>query len=336
MTRILVTGGAGFIGSHAVQQLRKLGEEVSVIDDLNDFYSPDLKRGNLATIRETGPLRFYECDICNTKSIFDIVEETRPEVIIHLAARAGVRPSLEKPLLYEQVNVGGTLVLLEAARTFGVQKFVFASSSSVYGAASSVPFREDDRVDQPISPYAATKIAGERLCYTYSHLYGLKVVCLRFFTVYGPRQRPDLAIRKFTEMIDRGDPIPVFGDGSIGGRDYTYIDDIIQGVISAVRLDCFYDVFNLGNASPINLDALIQAIENGLGKKAQICRLPPQPGDVPITCADIAKAGRVLGYSPTTPFAQGILQFVNWHRAHKAAPMGKDAAGVASHAVSRS
>ncbi len=336
MRRILVTGGAGFIGSHAVQRLVELGEDVSIIDDLNDFYSPDLKQGNLAKIRETGPIRFYECDIRDAKSVFTIVQEIRPEVIIHLAARAGVRPSLEKPLLYEQVNVGGTVTLLEASRTFGVQKFVFASSSSVYGTASSVPFREDDRVDQPISPYAATKIAGERLCYTYSHLYGLKVVCLRFFTVYGPRQRPDLAIRKFTEMIDLGEPIPVFGDGSIGGRDYTYVDDIIQGVIAAAGLDCSYDVFNLGNASPINLDALIQAIENGLGKKAQITRLPPQLGDVPITFADITKAGRVLGYAPTTPFAQGIQRFVSWYRAHKTASMRGDAAAVASPAVSRS
>ena len=327
MTRILVTGGAGFIGSHAVQRLLELGEEVSVIDDLNDFYAPDLKRGNLAKIREMAPIRFYECDICDAKTVSEIVQQIRPEVIIHLAARAGVRPSLERPLLYEQVNVGGTVALLEAARTFGVKKFVFASSSSVYGATSSVPFREDDRVDRPISPYAATKIAGERLCYTYSHLYGIQVVCLRFFTVYGPRQRPDLAIRKFTELIDRGDPIPVYGDSSGGGRDYTYVDDIIQGVISAVRLNSSYDVCNLGNASPISLATLIQAIESALGKKAQIRPLPSQPGDVPITFADITKAGRVLGYSPTTPFAQGIKQFVAWYREQKTAGMTAEDAG---------
>jgi UDP-glucuronate 4-epimerase len=330
MTRILVTGGAGFIGSHTVQQLLQLGKEVSVIDDLNDFYPPAMKLGNLAKLRETGPVRFYECDICDANSVSRIVEEARPEAIIHLAARAGVRPSLERPLLYEQVNVGGTVALLEAARTCGVGKFVFASSSSVYGAASAVPFREDDRVDRPISPYAATKIAGERLCYTYSHLYGLQVVCLRFFTVYGPRQRPDLAIRKFTEMIDRGDPIPVFGDPNIGGRDYTYVDDIIQGVISAVRLDCSYDVFNLGNASPISLATLIDSIEHALGKKADIRSLPPQAGDVPITFADIRKAGEMLNYSPTTPFAQGIQQFVAWFREQKnSGSTAKDTVGLA-------
>jgi UDP-glucuronate 4-epimerase len=312
------------------QQVLRFGEEVSVIDDLNDFYSPDLKRENLAQIRETGPIRFYECDICDARRVSEIVQETRPEVIIHLAARAGVRPSLERALLYEQVNVGGTVALLEAARSAGVKKFVFASSSSVYGAASPVPFREDDCVDRPISPYAATKIAGEKLCYTYSHLYGLKVVCLRFFTVYGPRQRPDLAIRKFTEMIDRGEPIPVYGDSSSGGRDYTYVDDIVQGLTAAVRLDCAYEIFNLGNASPISLTTLIQSIENSLGKKAHIRLLPPQPGDVPITFADITKAGRMLGYSPTTPFAQGIQRFVSWYRTHQNTSMRWDTVGLAA------
>jgi len=311
--RVLVTGGAGFIGSHAVQRFLELGEDVSIIDDLNDFYAPELKRANLAKIRESGPVRVHECDICDQKGVFRIVEEERPELIVHLAARAGVRPSLERPLLYEKVNVGGTFVLLEASRVFGVNKFLFASSSSIYGVASSVPFREDETADLPISPYAATKIAGEKICYTYSHLYGLKVACLRFFTVYGPRQRPDLAIRKFTEMIDRGESIPVYGDGS-SGRDYTYVDDIIQGVIAAARLDCSFEVFNLGNASPVNLTTLIQTIENDLGKKANIHRLPRQAGDVQITYADISKAARVLGYSPTTPFAQGIGKFVNWYQ----------------------
>ncbi len=247
---------------------------------------------------------------------FRIIEETRPELIVHLAARAGVRPSLERPLLYEQVNVGGTYILLEAARTFGVRKFVFASSSSIYGETGSVPFRETETADLPISPYAATKIAGEKICYTYSHLYGIGVACLRFFTVYGPRQRPDLAIRKFTEMIDRGQPIPVYGDGS-SGRDYTYVDDIVQGVIAAARLDCSFEVFNLGNASPVSLATLIQTIENGLGKKATLRRLPLQAGDVPITYADISKAARMLGYSPHTPFAQGIEKFIEWYRSEK-------------------
>jgi len=329
MNRILVTGGAGFIGSHTVQRLLELGKEVSIVDDLNDFYSPALKRANIDKIRETGSVDFHECDIRDHRTVMHAVEDTRPDAIIHLAARAGVRPSLEQPLLYEQVNVGGTLALLEAARNFGVGKFVFASSSSVYGAANTVPFREDDRVDWPISPYAATKIAGERLCYTYSHLHGINVVCLRFFTVYGPRQRPDLAIRKFTEMIDRGDPIPVYGDPSSGGRDYTHVDDIVQGIVSALEYECSYDVFNLGNAHPISLATLIESIESALGKKARVRNLPPQPGDVPITYADIRKAGDCLGYLPATPFEAGIRKFVVWYRNQgQADPAREHAAGI--------
>jgi len=314
--KVLVTGGAGFIGSHVVQRLLECGDQVSVIDDLNDFYSPGLKQENLACVRNAGDIRFYECDICDAERVFEIIGENRPEAIIHLAARAGVRPSLERPLLYEKVNVNGTMVLLEACREFGVAKFLFASSSSIYGIANRVPFSEEDSLHLPISPYAATKIAGEKICYTYSHLYGLQVVCLRFFTVYGPRQRPDLAIRKFTEMIDRGEPIPVFGDGS-SGRDYTYIDDIVQGLIAALQLDCSYEVFNLGNAHPIDLTTVIQTLENHLGKEARIRRLPLQPGDVPITYADISKAIKVLGYAPTTPFAHGIEKVVSWYQDRK-------------------
>jgi UDP-glucuronate 4-epimerase len=316
MKRILVTGGAGFIGSHLVQHLLAAGNEVSVVDDLNDFYPPEFKRQNLQEIGKSTHLRFYSCDICNVARIAEVLSETTPDIIVHLAARAGVRPSLEQPLLYERVNVGGTMVLLEAARAHAVRKFVFASSSSIYGIANQVPFREDDTMMLPISPYAATKIAGEKICYTYSHLYGMQVVCLRFFTVYGPRQRPDLAIRKFTEMIDCNQPIPVFGDGS-SGRDYTYVDDIIQGLIAACDLECSYEVFNLGNAHPIDLNTLIRTIENHLGKRAVIRRLPSQPGDVPITYADISKAERMLGYLPTTSFSQGIEKFVSWHQFHR-------------------
>lgn len=315
---VLVTGGAGFIGSHLVQRLLQLGCEVSVIDDLNAFYSPELKRANLASIRERAEIGFNECDICDSKQVFDFVERRRPEMIVHLAARAGVRPSLEDPLLYEKVNVGGTVVLLEAARSFGVRKFVFASSSSIYGIADHVPFNEEDAVQLPISPYAATKIAGEKMCYTYAHLYGISMVCLRFFTAYGPRQRPDLAIRKFTWMIDRGEPIPVFGDGS-NGRDYTYVDDVVDGIVRASQHDCSYDVFNLGNAHPVDLSTVIRTIESCLGKTASIRRLPLQPGDVPITYADISKAQRVLGYRPTTSFQQGIEKFVSWYQSTKVA-----------------
>jgi UDP-glucuronate 4-epimerase len=313
MSKILITGGAGFIGSHLAERLLATGHEVAVIDDLNDFYSPAWKRANLAGIARAGSIRFDEADICDIARVNQIFGEFRPDKVIHLAARAGVRPSLEQPLLYERVNVNGTMVLLEACRQYGVGKFVFASSSSIYGLANKVPFTEDDMASLPISPYAATKIAGEKICYTYSHLYRIQTVCLRFFTVYGPRQRPDLAIRKFTEMIDRGDPIPVFGDGS-AGRDYTYVEDIIQGVLAASEFDSPYDIFNLGNASPVSLSELIQTIETAVGKKAKIQRLPMQPGDVPITYADISKARRILGYAPKTPFPEGIDKFVQWYR----------------------
>ena len=316
---ILVTGGAGFIGSHVCEELLRQCHSVSIIDELNDFYSPELKRENLAMLRQLGPVCFCQDDICDEAKVLRFVREIRPDAVIHLAARAGVRPSLENPLLYERVNVHGTMVLLEACRAVGVPKFVFASSSSVYGIANQVPFREDDTDQRPISPYAATKIAGEKICFTYAHLYGLRVVCLRFFTVYGPRQRPDLAIRKFIQCIDREEPIPVFGDGS-SGRDYTYIDDIVQGIVAALRYDCSYDVFNLGNSHPVTLSALISTIEGCLAKQAHIRWLSPQPGDVPITYADISKASRILGYVPQTPFAAGIERSVDWYLKRRSAP----------------
>lgn len=311
--KILVTGGAGFIGSHLVQHFLDRGDTVSVIDDLNDYYSPDLKRQNLAEIARKGQICFHECDICDQERIPAIIRDSRPEVIVHLAARAGVRPSLEDPLLYEKVNVQGTLNILEACRKYEVPKFVFASSSSIYGNTTRVPFTEEDLAGSPISPYGATKIAGERFAYTWSHLFGIKVVCLRFFTVYGPRQRPDLAIRKFVDMIDRGRPVPMFGDGS-SGRDYTYVADIVQGVAAAVALDCSYEIFNLGNSSPVTLIEMIHTLEECLGKEARIERLPFQPGDVSVTFADITRAKRMLGYSPQTTFSQGIRKFIEWYR----------------------
>lgn len=310
--RILVTGGAGFIGSHVCERLLSEGHTVSVIDDLNDFYSPSAKLGNLEAARRTGPIAFYRGSISDEAYVTEVFEEVRPQAVIHLAARAGVRPSLEQPLLYGQTNVQGTITLLEASRRFGTEKFLFASSSSIYGVANRVPFSEEDAVNQPVSPYAATKIAGEKIAYTYSHLYGLSVVCLRFFTVYGPRQRPDLAIRKFITMIDRGQPIPVFGDGS-SGRDYTFVNDTVQGIMGALAYDCAYDVFNLGNSHPVTLMTLIQTIEAALGKKAEIRWLPDQPGDVPITYADISKANRLLGYHPQTALRPGIEAFLQWY-----------------------
>jgi UDP-glucuronate 4-epimerase len=314
--RILVTGGAGFIGSHLSERLLREGHSLAIVDDLNDFYSPAEKQENLAAIRRSGEVQFRQADISDVGTILEIVSATQPDAIIHLAARAGVRPSLEQPILYERVNVLGTLALLEAARKVGVRKFVFASSSSIYGIANRVPFSEDDYVNMPVSPYAATKIAGEKFAYAYSHLYGLNTICLRFFTVFGPRQRPDLAIRKFTERIGRGESIPVFGDGT-SARDYTFVEDIVQGIVAALLYNCQYEVFNLGNSSPVALLRMIRTIAEALGHEAKIMWLPDQPGDVPVTYADIGKARRLLGYCPKTTFENGIGRFVEWYRSRQ-------------------
>jgi UDP-glucuronate 4-epimerase len=310
--RIVVTGGAGFIGSHTCERLLAEGHAVTILDDLNDFYSPADKIANVAAVRRKGPAAFHKGDINDESLVARVFQQARPDAVIHLAARAGVRPSLEQPLLYERTNVRGTLTLLEACRQFQVPKFVFGSSSSIYGVANRVPFSEDDSVNLPISPYAATKIAGEKIAYTYSHLYGLKVSCLRFFTVFGPRQRPDLAIRKFTTMIAAGQTIPVFGDGS-SGRDYTFVDDIVEGIMAALYHDAAYEAFNLGNSHPVRLMALIATIEQALGKKAEIRWLPEQPGDVPITYADISKARQMLGFQPRISLEEGIARFVEWY-----------------------
>jgi UDP-glucuronate 4-epimerase len=327
--RVLLTGGAGFVGSHVAERLLRQGDTLTIVDDLNEFYSPEVKRQNLAQVSMVGPCEFIHADICDAERMASVMTDARPDVVIHLAGRAGVRPSLADPLLYERVNVQGTITLLEACRRMGTRKFVFASSSSIYGIANQVPFREDDGLNLPISPYAATKIAGEKICYTYSHLYGLEVTCLRFFTVYGPRQRPDLAIRKFTEMIYAGRPIPVFGDGS-SGRDYTYVDDIVDGILAAIDYQCSYEIFNLGNSKPVSLITLIQTIEEACARRAVIDRQPLQPGDVPITYADISKAHRLLGYEPRVPFPTGIAAFVDWFRrehasAGKGIPLGDGA-----------
>lgn len=311
--RILVTGGAGFIGSHLGIRLLAIGHELAIVDDLNDFYARTDKLENLGLVQAAKPVSFLEADICDVPQIEHLFATFRPDVVIHLAARAGVRPSLVDPLLYERVNVQGTIVLLEACRRHQVKKFVFASSSSIYGIANQVPFREDDLLNMPISPYAATKLSAEKITFTYSHLYQLSVVCLRFFTVYGPRQRPDLAIRKFIERISDGRPIPIFGDGT-SGRDYTFISDIVEGIISTLDYECSWDVFNLGNANPVTLNEMIAAIEAAVGKRAILERLSDQPGDVPITFADVSKAQRLLGYSTKVPFAEGIQKMVEWHR----------------------
>lgn len=315
---ILVTGGAGFIGSHLVDKL--LDEctwKVTVIDDLNDFYSPEIKRANLAAHDENASYRFIEADIRDNSALETIFGDERFDCVVHLAARAGVRPSLSQPRLYYETNVTGTLNLLEMARLHAVKQFVSASSSSVYGINCKMPFSEEDRIQQPISPYAATKAAGELLCHTYSHLHDIRTVCLRFFTVYGARQRPDLAIHKFTKMISEGKPIPVFGDGTTR-RDYTYIDDIIQGVRASIDYDSsMHEVFNLGESQTVELRELIALIEQCLNKNAVIDRQPMQPGDVPITYADISKARKMLGYNPTTTIVDGIPKFVEWFRSNQ-------------------
>jgi UDP-glucuronate 4-epimerase len=313
MTKILLTGGAGFIGSHLAERLITSGHQLTVVDELNDFYSPQIKRRNLSEIQKLGRFEFVQADICDLCGLKKLFEPHRPEVIIHLAARAGVRPSLEQPLLYEKTNVQGTLNLLELAREFGVPKFVFASSSSIYGTTSQVPFSEDEANPNPISPYGVTKLAGEKLCYCYSQLYPLSMICLRFFTVYGPRQRPDLAIHKFARLIEGDHEIPRFGDGN-SLRDYTYIDDAVDGILASLRLDTRFDVFNLGNSLPVSLTQTIQLLEEKLGKRARIKMQDSQPGDMPFTHADLSKARRVLGYDPRVPFDEGLSRFVSWFR----------------------
>jgi UDP-glucuronate 4-epimerase len=315
--RILLTGGAGFIGSHVAEALIRDGARVSIVDNLDNFYAPSRKQLNLQEIRHAGDYDFFEADLRDMAALRKIAERVQPEIIIHLAARAGVRPSIEQPALYESVNVAGTVNILEIAREIKAQRVVFGSSSSVYGVTSTVPFCEDDPKTRPISPYAATKLAAEMMCYTYAHLYRLTTICLRFFTVYGPRQRPDLAIHKFTALIEKGNPIPVYGDGSMG-RDYTYVDDIVAGVVASLEYapdqKLPFEIFNLGNSHPVRLAELITLLEAATGKNALQQRLPDQPGDVPITWANIDKAKRLLGYSPRTSMEQGLQNFVAWYR----------------------
>src|SRR5213083_2682640 len=308
--RVLVTGGAGFIGSHLVEKLLAASHDVVILDDFNDFYDPQIKHANIAGFAKD--VTVYHVDLRDSAAVRNLFHRAKFQMIAHLAARAGVRPSIQHPQLYYDTNVTGTLHLLEAARVTGVERFVFASSSSVYGVSKRIPFSEDEHLTQTFSPYAATKIAGEFLCSTYSHLYRLRVVALRYFTVYGPRQRPDLAIHQFTRRIYAGQPIDQFGNGTTR-RDYTYIDDVIQGTIATLKYDGpLFDIFNLGESETIQLKDLIGAIENALGRKAKINRLSEQPGDMPLTCANISKARKLLGYKPTMKFSEGLPRFVKW------------------------
>ena len=309
---ILVTGGAGFIGSHLVDRLLSRACRVTVLDDFNDFYDPRIKRANVAAHLRNPQYALVEGDIRDRQLLDKTFNAGKFDLVVHLAARAGVRPSLTQSPLYCDVNVVGTSLLLDAAVKSGIKRFIFASSSSVYGDNAKVPFSETDPVDNPVSPYAATKRAAELVCYSCHHLFKTDIACLRFFTVYGPRQRPEMAIHKFTRLISEGKPVPMFGDGQTE-RDYTYIDDIIDGIISIIERHRGHETYNLGDSNPISLARLLGLIQEALGKKAVIKREPPQPGDVQRTFADIEKARRMLAYQPRVPIEEGIRRFVAWY-----------------------
>ncbi len=322
--RVLLTGGAGFIGSHLAEALLRRGADLTIVDKLDDFYSPDHKRANLEEVRRAGKFEFVHADLCEIDPLREIVKQAAPDVMVHLAARAGVRPSIEQPLLYERVNVAATVNLLQLCRELKVPKFVFGSSSSVYGATSKVPFSEANPELRPISPYAATKLSCELFCYTYAHLFQIQTLCLRFFTVYGPRQRPDLAIHKFIGLIEDGKPLPIFGDWN-SGRDYTYVDDTVAGILAAVDYkfnvtpgEAPFDIFNLGNSHPVKLGELVELIEAATGRKAIRNAMPAQPGDVPITWADLSKSEKMLGYRPKISMQEGLKRMVEWYRSKKA------------------
>jgi UDP-glucuronate 4-epimerase len=325
---VLVTGGGGFIGSSVAEQLIRMGREVVCVDDFNDYYNPQVKWRNISALIPDPRFHVEVVSITDAAALGAIFARYSIHEVIHLAARAGVRPSLRQPVLYEQVNVQGTLHLLELSRQYGIRRFLFGSSSSVYGMSARVPFREDDPADRPISPYAATKRAGELLCHTYHHLYGLPVVCLRLFTVYGPRQRPDLAIHRFTRALYEGREITMFGDGS-SARDYTYITDIVAAIIAALDIEPppGYEIINLGSSTPIMLRDLIHLLERVLGRQARIRREPAQPGDVPLTYAGIEKAETLLGWHPRVSIEEGIENFVAWFLEERKASEGNEVVG---------
>lgn len=313
-----MTGGAGFIGSHLCEALLREGFSVICFDNFDNFYDPNIKIKNVEKIIKLFPQNFelIPGDIRNPEHIKEIFKKERIDRVIHLAAKAGVRPSIKDPVLYQDVNIRGTIVLLEACKEFGIKDFIFASSSSVYGENQRIPFSEKDFDIQPISPYGVTKRAGELICYSYHHLLGMNIACLRIFTAYGPRQRPEMAIHKFTRLIDKGEKIPIFGDGS-SRRDYTYIDDLIDGIMKVIYFHKGYEIYNLGESQTVSLRELIHLIEEAFGKKAYIELLEPQPGDVTITYADISKAEKMLGYHPKVKIEEGIKRFVDWYKNNK-------------------
>lgn len=312
---ILVTGGAGFIGSHLVERMLNEGYDVVCVDNFDDFYSPSMKRKNIAHLLSNERFHLVEADIRDMASMKQVFERYRPSRVVHLAALAGVVPSLQRPLDYNSVNITGTWVLLELCRQFGIEQFIFGSSSSVYGASSKAPFKEDDPAVEPISSYGATKRMGEILCYTYHHLYGIPVTSLRFFTVYGPRQRPDLAIHKFARRIMLGKPVPIYGDGT-SLRDYTYIDDIVDGIMASLERIFQFEIINLGCGHPVVLMDVVRLLEESIGRKAVLDFQPMPPCDPPLTHADITKAKQLLNYEPKVQIEEGIRRFVEWFLAH--------------------
>jgi len=313
MTSVLITGAAGFIGSHASEEFARHGWRVTGLDNFDPYYPRPEKEANLSEMLPEARERFHEADIRDQDRVGEILEHNEVSVVVHLAAKAGVRPSIQAPGDYMDVNVRGTVSVLEAARRCGVQRFIFASSSSVYGSGNDLPFHEDQPIATPLSPYAASKIAGEAICYTYHHLYGLPITCLRFFTVFGPRQRPDLAINKFVRLVFAGEKIPRYGDGS-SSRDYTFVGDVVRGVRLAAERDLGFSIINLGNSRPLTLSELIAAVERVTDRPAAIEQLPPQPGDMVHTYADVTRAHELLGWQPTTPFDDGLAAFVEWWR----------------------
>jgi UDP-glucuronate 4-epimerase len=313
MQKVLVTGAAGFIGSTLCEALTQRGDVVVGLDNFQPFYDPSIKRANLTGLTKRSNFTFVEGDIRDAERLTQLFSTQRFDAVIHLAAMAGVRPSIQDPMLYTDINLTGSMRLFEAMRAHGCKRMMFGSSSSVYGGSTEVPFREDQTADRPVSPYAATKRAGEVLAHAYHHLFGFTIACLRFFTVYGPRQRPEMAIHQFTRLIDQGKPVPFFGDGS-SRRDYTYVDDIVDGIVRALDRANGFAIYNLGGHKTTSLKELVELIESRLGKQAVLNRLPDQPGDVPITYADITRAHADLGYAPRTPIDDGVTKFVAWYR----------------------
>jgi len=316
--KALLTGAAGFIGSHTAERLIRDGYQVLGFDNFDPFYPRKFKEQTLQSLLNLPGFEFVEADLCDAGAVSRAVSQFQPNVVIHLAAKAGVRPSIQDPAAYVETNVTGTLNLLEATKSLGLNRFVFASSSSVYGNASKVPFQEDDATSSPESPYAATKKAGELLCYTYHQLSKMPIVCLRFFTVFGPRQRPDLAIHKFVRLIEEGKSIPFFGDGSTS-RDYTFVQDTVNGIVASIDAPEPWRIYNLGRSNPVTLNEMVQTIERAVGKPAILDRKPDQPGDVTTTYADVSRAEAELGYRPQVEFDEGVRRFVEWFRANKAA-----------------